>query len=190
MVPQLYYFIMSIIKILLTITTLFLGASATQCDEYIKSLIESIDRGEYDKIPQAVLLYSGLAPNCPGQFIECQSVGNFSYYLSYQSPNFSINTNASSQDLLGYFTGLCVPDFCKKEDIQNFPLFSRSEVYGYDNNQMDIFGWVGIGFLITYMTVVLVATIVRSLKEQKLVEQPKRLSINEAEGDLNPSMAT
>lgn len=109
-------------------------------------------------------MYSGLAPNNPGQFLECQSTTNFSYYLTYQPPDFSINTAAKTEDLLGYFVGLCVPSFCKEDDIQNFIIFTRAEVYGYSGDKVNSLAWAGISFLIAYAVLVLTATILKSLK--------------------------
>jgi hypothetical protein len=78
----------------------------------MKSLINSVESGSFSDIPTPVLFFSGTAFNNPGQFLECQNSDNFTYYLTYQSPDFSLNTNSTSENLLGHFVGLCVPSFC------------------------------------------------------------------------------
>lgn len=116
---------------ILLVSLLLHSVQLSECEEYVKSLIVSVESGEFKDIPAPTLLYSGLAPNNPGQFLECQTTTNYSYYLTYMAPDFSINTAAKTEDLLGYFIGLCVPSFCKEDDIQNFIIFTRAEVYGY-----------------------------------------------------------
>jgi hypothetical protein len=71
-------------------------------------------QSNFSNVSPYTILYSGLSPNCPGMFVECSTIKNFSYYLTYKAADFSIdNRNVTSKDLAGYFNGLCIPSFCK-----------------------------------------------------------------------------
>lgn len=127
-----------------------------------------------------MILYSGMGPNYPGQFAECNNISNFKYYLAYQSPDFTESTNASSQDLLGYFTGFCLPNYCTKEDIQSIPIFRKLEVYDYDHDSMNVLAWMGLVSFLIYILIILVAIVLSMTKKYKTVEITQgRLSIQD-----------
>ena len=82
--PLLYNYNKMSIKILpVILLSLILLTGATECEDYVKTLISDIEAGHFAKIPLPAILYSGLAPNCPGQFLECKKSLGFSYYLVY-----------------------------------------------------------------------------------------------------------
>lgn len=61
-------------------------------------------------LPLAVVMYSGITNNNPGQKYECENIAkNYSYYLA-DVKNTSNNIES--------FTGLCVPSICSKEDVE------------------------------------------------------------------------
>ena len=72
--------------------------------------------------------------------------------------------------------GLCVPSFCQEDDIQNFIIFTRAEVYGYSGDKINALAWTGISLLIAYAVLVVTATILKSLKNEKLALQKKKIS--------------
>ena len=58
-----------ILKILISIHLLIVFVITTECEEYLKSLIASVESGSFTDIPAPVLLYSGTSPNSPGQYL-------------------------------------------------------------------------------------------------------------------------
>jgi hypothetical protein len=60
-----------ILKTLIIISLLFTFGNTTECEDYIKSLINSVESGSFTDIPAPVILFSGTSLNNPGQFLEC-----------------------------------------------------------------------------------------------------------------------
>lgn len=58
-------------------------------------------------------MYSGITTNNPGQMYECQHKTSIGDPYHYFLVSFKNNTNNVET-----FTGLCVPQKCKKEDVE------------------------------------------------------------------------
>ena len=112
-------------------------------------------------------MYSGINPNSPGQQYEClnTNASNFDYYLIYTS-NYSIRTNT--------FTGICIPDNCTEEEIQDVVEPYNSKVYELNGDyNLDAWSITGLVVLCTWIAVLVIFSVWSSCRDSGLEDAVK-----------------
>jgi len=74
----------------------------------VEAIINSLETGDLSSLPVPSIMFSGITNNNPGQKFECEHKSGphpYNYFLvDWKNNTNNINT----------FTGLCVPEQCKK----------------------------------------------------------------------------
>ena len=167
-------------KLLLALLLLVVLGSAqeTECEKFVKKLINDIIDMKFTSLPLPSIMYSGITTNNPGQMLECGQA-NYSYYLVY------IKNETTMTDT---FTGLCMPEECSAEDIEMALNFLHCKVYDYpDAMESDGLAITGIVVVSLWLAVLIVWSCIISFKEPAINEYliNERTSIN-AESSAEP----
>lgn len=91
--------------------------SASHCNSVCADYIAAISTGWANKnvapLPIPTIMYSGITTNNPGQMYECENKTPPNEPYLYFLIGFTNTTNN-----VNTFTGVCVPEVCKKQDIE------------------------------------------------------------------------
>lgn len=158
------------------IHTLFVGTLASQkCEQYIADLIHS----RLATLQNITILYSGLAVNNPGQMEECTRA-NFSYFLIYL-PN--------KPPQLSAFTGLCIPNDCDKQDVQEqVSYFTNAETFDFKGQPLDALTWVGLITFFLYAALVVAVMTVNSFMDEDPAHRKKLPTEETSKVEINMSV--